>query len=82
MVRQYIHYLAIGVGNIVNIFFPEVVALSGGIANQGENLLASLREEVAQREYGAAYSKKRPRSSAAPWAMTPASSAAALFAKD
>ena len=40
VVRQYIHYLAIGVGNIVNIFFPEVVALSGGIANQGENLLA------------------------------------------
>ncbi len=58
VVRQYVHYLAIGVGNIVNIFFPEVVALSGGIANQGENLLAPLREEVAQREYGAAYSKK------------------------
>ena len=48
-------------GNIVNTFFPEVVALSGGVANQGENLLAPLREEVSRQEYGAAYTKKHPR---------------------
>lgn len=61
VVRDYIRYLAIGVGNIVNTFFPEVVALSGGVANQGENLLAPLREEVSRQEYGAAYTKKHPR---------------------
>ena len=82
MVRQYIHYLAIGVGNIVNIFFPEVVALSGGIANQGENLLAPLREEVAQREYGAAYSQKHPRILCCTLGNDAGVIGAALFAKD
>lgn len=82
VVRQYIHYLAIGVGNIVNIFFPEVVALSGGIANQGENLLAPLREEVAQREYGAAYSKKHPRILCCTLGNDAGVIGAALFAKD
>ncbi len=82
VVRQYVHYLAIGVGNIVNIFFPEVVALSGGIANQGENLLAPLREEVAQREYGAAYSKKHPRILCCTLGNDAGVIGAALFAKD
>ena len=56
-----IHYLAVGIGNIVNISFPEVVALSGGISGQGEGLLAPLRQEVARMEYGAAYSPRHPR---------------------
>ena len=82
VVRQYIHYLAIGVGNIVNIFFPEVIALSGGIANQGENLLAPLRAEVAQREYGAAYSKKHPRLLCCTLGNDAGVIGAALFVKD
>ncbi len=35
VVEQYIHYLAVGVANMINIFFPEVIGLSGGVANQG-----------------------------------------------
>ena len=35
-----------GVANMINIFFPEVIGLSGGVANQGENLLAPLRAAV------------------------------------
>lgn len=61
VVREYIHYLSLGIGNIINIFFPEVVAISGGIANQGENLLVPLRQAVARQEYGAAYTEKHPR---------------------
>ena len=44
------HYLddpACGVANIVNIFFPEVIALSGGVANQGDALLVPLPGEGA-----------------------------------
>lgn len=33
VVEQYIHYLAVGVANMINIFFPEVIGLSGGVAN-------------------------------------------------
>lgn len=61
VVSRYIHYLAVGIGNIVNIFFPEVVVLAGGISGQGEGLLAPLRQEVARMEYGAAYSHRHPR---------------------
>lgn len=61
VVRRYVHYLSLGIANIVNIFFPEVVALSGGVSNQGENLLRPLRRAVAQQEYGAAYTQKHPR---------------------
>lgn len=45
----------------MNIFFPEVVVLAGGISGQGEGLLAPLRQEVARMEYGAAYSHRHPR---------------------
>ncbi len=61
VVRQYVKYLAAGVTNIVNIFFPEVVAFSGGIANQGEALLAPLREEVGRQEFGGRYVRRHAR---------------------
>lgn len=61
VVQEYIHYLALGIANLVNIFFPEVVALSGGIANQGEALLVPLRKEVARQEYAGAYTKIHPK---------------------
>ena len=55
VVDRYIHYLSVGIANIINCFYPEVVALSGGIANQGEALLAPLREAVAPQVYGNQY---------------------------
>ena len=82
VVRQYIRYLSIGIANIVNIFFPEVVALSGGVANQGENLLAPLRREVSQQEYGAAYTAKHPRLVCCTLGNTAGMIGAAMFAKD
>lgn len=58
VVHEYVKYLASGVTNVVNIFFPEIVAFSGGVANQGEALLAPLREEVRRQEFGGAYVKR------------------------
>ena len=58
VVREYVKYLAAGVTNVVNIFFPEIVAFSGGVANQGEALLKPLRKEVRRQEFGGAYVKK------------------------
>ena len=49
VVDQYIHCLALGTANLINIFFPEVVGFSGGVANQGEALLEPLRREVEPR---------------------------------
>lgn len=58
VVEQYIHYLAVGVANLINIFFPEVVGLSGGVANQGENLLAPLRQAVRPLIFGDAFAHR------------------------
>ncbi len=43
---RYINYLAIGIGNLVAILQPERIVIGGGIAGQGERLLAPLRELV------------------------------------
>lgn len=58
VVRTYIKYLAVGVTNLVNIFFPEIVAFSGGVANQGESLFEPLREEVRRQEFGGRYVRR------------------------
>ena len=57
----YIHHLAVGVANLINIFFPEVIGLSGGVANQGENLLKPLRAAAAPMVFGSAFAKKHTR---------------------
>ena len=58
VVDNYIHYLAVGIANLINMFFPQVIGLSGGIANQGENLLRPLRVAVQPMIFGDEYAKK------------------------
>ena len=54
-------YLAVGIANLINIFFPEVIGLSGGVANQGENLLKPLRAAVEPMVFGHDFAKKHTR---------------------
>lgn len=61
VVTQYIRYLAIGTANLINIFFPEVVGFSGGVANQGEALLEPLRREVEPLVFGHTFARKKTR---------------------
>ena len=61
VVEHYIHYLAVGVANLINIFFPEVIELSGGVANQGEALLRPLRVAVEPMVFGNAFAQKHTR---------------------
>ena len=42
-------------------FFPEVIALSGGVANQGDALLVPLRERVRALSYGSRYAVRHTR---------------------
>ena len=49
VVEQYLDYLTDGLVNVVNIFQPEVILLGGGVAGQGEKILAPLRERLAPR---------------------------------
>lgn len=58
VVDLYIHHLAVGIANLINIFFPQVVGLSGGVANQGESLLKPLRSAVDSMVFGNSFIKK------------------------
>ncbi len=52
VVDEYISYLSCGIANMINIFQPEVFVIGGGVSNEGEPLLAPLRELVPQQTYG------------------------------
>ena len=49
---KYVHYLATGLTNIVNIFQPEVISLGGGISNEGQSLIDALEPQIHAEQYG------------------------------
>ena len=51
-VDEYIKYLSVGLADMVNIFQPAILCIGGGICNEGETLLAPVREYVAAESYG------------------------------
>lgn len=51
VIQEYIEELACGLTNLVNIVQPEVVCVSGGVARQGERLLAPVREILDREEH-------------------------------
>ncbi|MEG0750584.1 MAG: ROK family protein [Oscillospiraceae bacterium] len=51
IVKQYIHYLAVGVSNLITLLRPEAVILGGGICNEGEYLFGPLRKQVRDMIY-------------------------------
>ena len=52
VLNNYIKYLGEGILNYCNIFRPNVVVLSGGVANAGAQLLNPLNEYIKERNYG------------------------------
>ena len=46
--ERYIHYLAVGIRNIINIFSPDAIVLAGGITKQGDKLLKPLLKELPE----------------------------------
>ena len=52
VVAKYVHYLAQGLANIINIFQPEVLSIGGGISGEGDYLLDMLVPLVRAEAYG------------------------------
>lgn len=52
VINQYINYLGEGILNFCNIFRPEIIVLSGGIAQQGKDLLDPLISYCEKNDYG------------------------------
>lgn len=60
VVNNYISHLAVGIGNVINIFQPDIVCVGGGIGNEKENLLAPVRKLVVAERYSI-HAKKQSR---------------------
>ena len=58
VVDEYIAYLGCGIVNVINTFQPDILCIGGGICNEGETLLAPLREYVEKEQYAMNSSKK------------------------
>lgn len=82
VVDEYIHGLAVGVANLINVFFPEVIGISGGIANQGETLLTPLRQQVEELVFGHDFAAKKTRITACTLGYRAGVIGAALLAKE
>lgn len=52
IINRYVEDLSEGILNICNIFRPEAIILSGGVANEGEYLLDMIRKYIKKRNYG------------------------------
>lgn len=52
VVRNYVKYLSEGLLNYCNILRPNIIVLSGGVANEGENLLGRVRAYMELHHYG------------------------------
>ena len=52
VVAKYVKYLSEGLMNYCNILRPNVIVLSGGVANEGENLLSRVRAYMEEHHYG------------------------------
>lgn len=52
LVNNYVMYLGEGLLNICNMLRPEVIVLSGGVANEGEYLISRLNEHLKKYSYG------------------------------
>lgn len=52
VMKRYVRYLGEGILNYCNIFRPEAVLLSGGVANEGDYLLDQVRRFLSRHNYG------------------------------
>ncbi len=58
VIDQYVSYLGEGLLNMCNIFRPECIVLSGGIAKQGKLLTDKLTKYMEAQGYGYPYAPK------------------------
>jgi glucokinase len=52
-------FLGVGIGNLLNVYNPEVVVVCGGVTLAGDHLFEPLRREVARRAFKPAVSACR-----------------------
>ena len=48
VIDEYIKYLAIGIGDLLRILYPDVIVIGGGISKEGDDLLIPLRKRLRE----------------------------------
>lgn len=61
VVREYVHYLAYGITNLINIFQPEVLSIGGGISGEGQKLIDMIEPDINAEQYGSEHHDKKTR---------------------
>jgi len=51
VVNDTARFLGVGIGNLLNVFNPEVVVVCGGVTAAGDHLFVPLRREAARRAF-------------------------------
>jgi glucokinase len=59
VVRDTAKFLGAGIGNLVNIFNPDVVVIAGGVTMAGDRLFVPLKAEVKRRAFEPAVARCR-----------------------
>lgn len=54
VMRETAKFLGAGVANVINIFNPDMVVISGGVTKAGDHLFVPLRSEVRRRAFKSA----------------------------
>jgi glucokinase len=52
--RETAKFLGAGVANVINIFNPDMIVISGGVTKAGDHLFVPLRSEVRRRAFKSA----------------------------
>ena len=52
IIEEYIKYLSEALLNICNVFRPSAIAISGGVANEGQPFIDRIRKYIKDRNYG------------------------------
>lgn len=47
LLKQYFDFLAVGLNNLIKIFDPEMLLISGGLSNEGDKLLEPIKARIA-----------------------------------
>lgn len=51
VVDKYLHYVAVGITNMINIFQPDALCIGGGISKEGDTIIKPITDFVERERY-------------------------------
>ncbi len=58
IIKEYYDMLGEGLGNIINVFDPETIAIGGGVSAQGDKLIKELEARLTKHAFGGVLNTK------------------------